>query len=77
MPDHVPIQLDAAFSYQQAALAATHRELRQTHGEAFAAYFIDERKEQVLQAAKTRLCGLCEAAVQSETVRLRIADHIA
>lgn len=77
MPDHDPIQLDAAFAYQQAAVSATYLSLRQTHGDAFAAHFIDERKDEVLQAAKTRLCGLCEAAVWSETLRLRNANHLA
>jgi hypothetical protein len=70
MPDYDTIQLDAAFAYQQAALTATYRELRQTHGEAFAAHFMDECKDQVLQAAKTRLCGLCEAGVIDATRHL-------
>lgn len=72
-----PIQLDAAYAYQQAVLTVTRHTLCQTHGEAFAAHFIDEFKGQVLQAARTRLCGLSEAAVWSEALRLRNADHIA
>lgn len=65
------IQLDAAYAYQQAALAATYSELRHTHGKGFAAHFIDEFKDQVLRAAKTRLCGLSEAAVLDASHRLR------
>lgn len=71
MHGHDAIQLDAAFIYQRAAVTATYRELRRTHGEAFAAHFIDEFQDHVLQAAKTRLCGLSEAAVLDGSHRLR------
>lgn len=76
MPNDDPIQLDAAFAFQEAALTATYCELRHTHGEVFAAFFIDEWKDQVLQAAKTRLCGLCEAGVIAATRRLRGASEV-
>lgn len=70
-----PIQLDAAFTYQQAALAATYRTLCQTHGEAFAAYFFDEFKDQVIQAAKTRLCGRSEANVLAGAASLLAGEN--
>ncbi len=71
MQASIHIQLDASFAYQQAALSATYRTLCQTHGEAFAGFFVSECREQVLQAAKTRLCGLSEAAVLRESERLK------
>jgi hypothetical protein len=67
----LPIQLDPVFSYQQAALAETYRVLCQTHGETFAAYFLDECKGQVLRAAKTRMCGHSETWLSQETARLK------
>jgi hypothetical protein len=67
----VPIQLDPAFSYQQAALLRTYRTLRETHGEAFAAHFLDEYKDQVLLAAKSRMCGRSEADLLQEIARLK------
>jgi plasmid stabilization system protein ParE len=66
-----PIQLDPVFSYQQAALLETYRVLCQTHGETFAAHFVDECKDEVLRAAKTRMCGRSEADLLQETTRLR------
>lgn len=66
----LPIQLDPVFSYQQAALAETYRALCQTHGDMFAAYFVDECKELVLRAAKTRICGRSESWLLQETARL-------
>jgi hypothetical protein len=71
MADYDPLQLDAAFTYVRGALTATYRELSQTHGEAFAAFFLSEYMDQVLQAAKTRLCGLAEVTVVDATRRLR------
>lgn len=66
----LPIQLDPVFSYQQAALAETYRALCQTHGKTFATYLVDEYKEQVLRAAKTRICGRGESWLSQETARL-------
>lgn len=64
------IQLDPVFSYQQAALAETYRALCQTHGDTFAANFVDECKAQVLMAARTRMCGRSETWLLQETARL-------
>lgn len=72
-----PIQLDAAYNFQQAALAETYRALSQTHGEVFAAYFIDECRDQVLNAAKTRLCGYSEAGLLQEAKRIKFDGGLA
>lgn len=72
-----PIQFDASFSFQQAALAATYHALCKTHGVAFAAYFIAECKDQVMSAAKTRLCGRSEAGLMQEANRLKVGCGLA
>lgn len=66
-----PIQLDTAFIFLQAALAETRRTLCRTHGEAFAAYFMDEHRDCVLKAAKTRLCGRSEPELRREVEHLK------
>lgn len=66
-----PIQLDAAFTYQQAALAETHRALSQAHGVAFANFFIAEYREYVLRAARTRMCGMSEANLLRDVGHLK------
>nr|WP_315256594.1 hypothetical protein [uncultured Duganella sp.] len=65
-----PIQLDASFAYQQAAMHAIHRALIMTHGSAFADAFIHEHHQAVTKAARTRVCGRSEAAVASEAQHL-------
>ncbi|MYM26408.1 hypothetical protein GTP46_27645 [Duganella sp. FT135W] len=72
-----PIQLDASFSFQQAALAETYRALCKTHGVAFAVYFVDECKAQVMSAARTRLCGRSEAGLMQEVNRLKVGCGLA
>jgi hypothetical protein len=66
-----PIFLDAAFSFQQAVLAEIYRALCHSHGEAFATYFMDECRDSVMQAARTRMCGQSEAGLLREAARLK------
>jgi hypothetical protein len=68
--DYSPIRLDAAFGYQQAAIHAVRSMLGSTHGSAFAAAFVVEHRQDILRAARTRLCGSSELAVAAEAIRL-------
>jgi hypothetical protein len=70
MRNHDPIQLDAAIVYRQAAIRAIQRALSETHGDAFADAFLYEYHHAVAKAARTRLCGLCEAGVIDATRHL-------
>lgn len=68
------ILLDAVFSFQKAVLAETYRALCHSHGEAFATYFIEECRESVMHAARTRMCGQSEAGLLREAARLNGKD---
>jgi hypothetical protein len=72
-PAYKPIQLDAAFSFQQAAVHAVSTALATTHGDDFAAAFIAEHLQDILRAARTRLCGSSEAAAKADADRLESA----
>lgn len=67
------IQLDGAFTYQQAAISAVLRALSQSHGDDFAADFVHDHREAILVATRRRLCGFDARAVASETLRLGLA----
>jgi hypothetical protein len=72
-PAYQPIQLDAAFGFQRAAVHAVRTALATTHGDDFAAAFIAEHRQEILRAARTRLCGSSEAAVKADADRLASA----
>jgi hypothetical protein len=67
------IQLDAAFTYQQAAISAVHRAFAQSHGDDFATDFVHQYRVAILTAAKKRLCGSSMCAVATEASRLSLA----
>jgi hypothetical protein len=65
-----PIQLDGAFTYQQAAISAVLRALAQSHGSDFAADFVRDHRAAILTATRRHLCGRDVRAVASEALRL-------
>lgn len=67
------IQLDSAFTYQQAAISAVLRALAQSHGADFAADFVRDHRAAILIATRRRLCGRDARAVASEAFRLGLA----
>lgn len=70
------IQLDAVLAYLQAATGKTYRSFCLTHGKAFAQHFVDEYREQVMNAARMRLCGHSEDWLLSELARLKSETNI-
>ena len=67
------IQLDDAFTYQQAAISAVLRALAQSHGVDFAADFVRDHRAAILIATRRHLCGRDERAAASEALRLGLA----
>lgn len=67
------IQLDGAFTYQQAAISAVLRALAQSHGADFAADFVHDHRAAILMATRRRLCGCDARVVASEALRLGLA----
>ncbi len=73
MPEPRLIELDGAFTYQQAAISAVLRALAQSHGVDFAADFVRDHRAAILIATRRHLCGRDERAVASEALRLGLA----
>lgn len=73
MLEHRLIQLDSAFTYQQAAISAVLRALAQSHGVDFAADFVRDHRAAILIATRRHLCGRDERAVAGEALRLGLA----
>ncbi|WP_348694648.1 hypothetical protein [Duganella fentianensis] len=71
-----PIQLDAAFCYQQAVIEEVRRALRRTHGDVFTIHYLAEFRGEILHAVKTRICGRREAWLEQETERIKLREII-
>lgn len=67
------IQLDVAFTYQQAVISAVLRVLAQSHGPDFAADFVRDHRAAILIATRRRLCGRDARVVASDALRLGLA----
>lgn len=63
------VQLNTAYSYQQATIQVIHTALATTHGDAFAAAFVAEHRQDILRVARRRLCGSSELALNVGVTR--------
>jgi len=73
VPEPRLIELDGAFTYQQAAISAVLRALAQSHGVDFAADFVREHRASILIVTRRHMCGRDERAVGGEALRLGLA----
>lgn len=68
----IVIEFNAAYSYVPTAQLAVRVAIAKVHGSAFADLFMQEHREAVVRAARTRLCGRTESDLHAEAVWLAL-----